>query len=98
MLRCYGDNCPLREDCYRYTQPSPGRDAFATPPYNVTTGRCEHFYSNIPSEEMIRLTAYYIWLRTGCPENCALQHWNEAYLSLCQSSGRLPSKFGENDE
>lgn len=88
MLYCPGYGCPLRDECYRHTQPSPGRDRFASLPYDPIAGTCEWFQSNQPSEALIRETAYYIWLRNGCPENRAQEHWDEAYRSLCLSMGR----------
>jgi hypothetical protein len=89
MLRCYGDGCPLKEDCYRYTQPSPGRDAFGAPPYDPQSGACAYFVSNQPTDEQIRTSAYYIWLREGRPPGRAEEHWREASLSWCRSLGRV---------
>lgn len=89
MLYCTGEGCPLRSDCYRHTQPSRGRDEFAVVPYDATTASCGQFISNIPSEDLIRETAYYLWQRRGCPENEASSHWAEAYRSLCRSTGRI---------
>ncbi|MDD5394513.1 MAG: DUF2934 domain-containing protein [Thiothrix sp.] len=89
MLYCPGEPCPLRNDCYRHTQPSPGRDRFASLPYDAVSGTCEWFQSNTPSESAIREAAYYIWLRKGCPENRAAEHWDEAYRGLCLSMGRV---------
>jgi hypothetical protein len=94
ILYCYGDGCPLRAECYRHTQPVRGRDAFGAPPYDPLTGACEHFYSNLPAEEDIRAAAYHIWLRNGRPANRDLEHWYEAYLALCLSSGRIGSALG----
>jgi hypothetical protein len=94
ILHCYGTGCPIKEECYRFTQPSPGRDAFASLPYDHATGTCEYFYSNVPTEALIQETAYYIWLRNGRPTNRALEHWYEAYLSLCLSMGRITSALG----
>lgn len=91
MLYCPGSDCPLRANCYRHTQPSPGRDAFAALPYDVTTNTCEWFHSNEPDEALIRETAYYIWLRSGRSEGRGHEHWREAYLSLCRSTGRVTS-------
>jgi hypothetical protein len=91
MLYCVGETCPLRHDCYRHTQPSPGRDRFGSLPYDPATGTCDHFVSNIPSEALTRTTAYYIWQRHGCPEGRAQEHWGEAYASLCGSTGRIES-------
>ena len=89
MLYCYGDLCPLRADCYRHTQPSPGRDRFAALPYDAVSGTCDYFHSNEPTEALIRETAYYLWLREGCPDNRADEHWAEAYRNLCLSTGRV---------
>jgi Protein of unknown function (DUF2934) len=94
MLYCPGHGCPLRSECYRHTQPSPGRDAFAALPYDPVAGACASFITNIPGEALIRETAYYIWLRSGRPEHRELEHWYEAYLSLCLSTGRIPSALG----
>jgi hypothetical protein len=97
LLYCYGSGCPLREECYRHTQPAPGRDAFAALPYDATTGTCAYFATNQPSDALVRETAYYIWLRNGCPENRATEHWYEAYLSLCLSTGRIISALGRSN-
>ena len=88
MLYCPGYACPLRADCYRHTQPAPGRDRFAALPYDAAAGTCASFVTNLPSEAQIRETAYYIWLRSGCPEGRAQAHWDAAYRSLCASTGR----------
>ncbi|MEN9934310.1 MAG: hypothetical protein RLZZ387_889 [Chloroflexota bacterium] len=94
MLYCPGHQCPLHTECYRHTQPSPGRDAFAALPYDPASGTCEWFETNVPSESLVRETAYYIWLRSGCPENRSVEHWYEAYLSLCLSTGRVTQVLG----
>ena len=39
-------------------------------------------------EEEIRLAAYYLWEREGCPEGRAVEHWAQAEL-LCQKSNDL---------
>lgn len=88
MLYCYGDGCPLRGDCYRHTQPTPGRDRFGASPYDALTQQCEQFVTNIPDEDFVRESAYHIWLRRGRPEGCAAEHWREAYEQACRSMGR----------
>lgn len=88
MLKCYGEGCPIREDCYRFTQPYVKRDAFGKAPYDPVVGGCEYFHSNVPTDDSIREAAYHLWLRSGKPENLALEHWNEASLALCLSTGR----------
>ena len=42
---CNGDNCPLKETCYRYlATPNPYRQSFfETPPYNEQDKDCEYF-------------------------------------------------------
>jgi len=89
MLHCYGTGCPFKDDCYRYTQPVPGRAGFGALPYSAEADSCEQFVSNIPSAELVRQTAYYLWLHLGRPENCADEHWQAAYRSLCLSTGRI---------
>lgn len=88
MLYCHGSGCPLRHDCYRHTQPTQPRDAFAALPYNPTTGSCDAFVSNYPTEELIRTAAYYIWLRTGRPSGRAHEHWSEAEANWYRNLGR----------
>jgi Protein of unknown function (DUF2934) len=89
MLLCYGTNCPLRLECAHHTQPNPGRDAYGALPYDFELGACKEFVTNLPSEDLIRQTAYYIWLRNGRPEHQELEHWNQAFVSLCVGSGRV---------
>ncbi len=88
MLYCHGFPCPLRVDCYRHTQPAPQRDSFAAMPYDAATGTCTYFHTNQPSESAIRDAAYYLWLRAGCPDGYAEEHWAQAYRNLCQAMGR----------
>ena len=93
MLYCPGAACPLRMDCYRHTQPAPGRDRFAALPLDEAAGRCDWFVPNQPDEAQIREAAYYIWLREGRPAGRADQHWEAAYRSLCASMGRAPEAY-----
>ncbi len=88
MLYCYGDGCPLRLGCYRATQPITPRDAFGAPPFNTATGECTYFVSNEPSDEMIRVTAYYLWLREGQPAGRSAAHWATAARQCAASLGR----------
>ena len=43
---CNGENCPLKENCYRYTaEPNPYRQSyFKTPPYNKEEDKCKYLY------------------------------------------------------
>ncbi|NJN72339.1 MAG: DUF2934 domain-containing protein [Limnothrix sp. RL_2_0] len=58
-------------------------------PDDPAIATCEYFVSNLPSEALIRETAYYLWQRKGCPEGQTQANWDEAFLSLCQSTGRI---------
>lgn len=48
ITKCKGTNCPLREDCFRYT--AKGDDSyqsyFVTPPYNKQTKECNLLWIN----------------------------------------------------
>ncbi|HEY9701448.1 MAG TPA: DUF2934 domain-containing protein [Allocoleopsis sp.] len=89
MTYCYGENCPLREDCRRFPLPKIARrNTFTYTPYNPITQTCEHFLQVYkPSQKDIETQAYYIWLREGCPSEKALDHW----LIACQNL-----LFGDN--
>lgn len=89
MLKCYGDDCPIKADCYRYTQPYTKRNAFGRIPYDYGKENCDYFYSNLPTDESVRETAYYLWLQQGKPANKALEHWRQAYHHLCLTTGRM---------
>ena len=90
--RCYGKvgdrQCPLREDCYRYTYPHAGRDYFGGLPYDAQTNSCELFISNLPTEEEIRTAAYHIWQREDEPEGQAEAYWEQARRECYRSRGR----------
>lgn len=88
MVYCHGSGCPSKAECYRHTQPSPGRDALASLPYDFATASCDLCISNRPTEDWIRGAAYYIWLHAGRPEHRAEEHWNAAYRRACASTGR----------
>jgi len=82
MLYCFGQlgdwSCPLKDDCYRHTQPTPGRDRFGQLPYDFPSQSCAYFVSNQPSEEFLRTSAYYLWLAAGKPEGHAEHFWAQA--------------------
>ena len=43
ITMCSGKNCPIREDCYRYTaKESYYQSYFMIPPYDMTIGSCEY--------------------------------------------------------
>jgi len=44
---CTGENCPLKEKCYRFkAKPSSYQAFFSDPP--VTNGECEYFWPEKP--------------------------------------------------
>ncbi|MBN3947467.1 MAG: hypothetical protein HWQ38_13745 [Nostoc sp. NMS7] len=49
ITMCPGQNCPLKQNCSRFTDEILGRqDFFGEAPYNFITNSCEHFISNRP--------------------------------------------------
>jgi hypothetical protein len=50
MTHCIGDNCPLREECYRYWLHKHSKAGiasyFAAQPYDKKTNECKHFIDN----------------------------------------------------
>ncbi|MBD2201222.1 DUF2934 domain-containing protein [Calothrix sp. FACHB-1219] len=80
---CPGQNCPIKQECYRFTAEILGRqDFFGTPPYKLTTNSCEFFITNRPNEAQIRRLAYTIWEKTGYPEGKSVEHWLQAEKEL----------------
>jgi hypothetical protein len=80
---CLGKNCPIKQNCYRFTAKIPGRKNFFTNiPYNVTTDSCENLIGNHPSENKIRLKADQIWQQMGCPNGKSVECWLQAEKQL----------------
>jgi len=48
ITMCEGQDCPLKESCYRYTAtPSEFRQSyFIDPPYNEEKKECDHYWKN----------------------------------------------------
>ncbi len=48
ITMCKGDDCPKREDCYRFTARPNGamQSWFVTPPYNHERGECDAYWPN----------------------------------------------------
>ncbi|WP_375478550.1 DUF2934 domain-containing protein [uncultured Nostoc sp.] len=46
------------------------------------TNSCEHFISNRPDENKIRLKAYEIWQQMGYPNGKSVEHWLQAEKEL----------------
>lgn len=45
IAMCKGQDCPLKENCYRYTaNPCEYQSYFLHPPHK--DGKCEHFWDN----------------------------------------------------
>jgi hypothetical protein len=82
MLYCFGQRgewtCPRKDECFRHTQPTPGRDRFGELPYDFETRSCSYFVSNRPTEEFLRTSAYYLWLAAGKPDGQSERFWLEA--------------------
>lgn len=49
---CWGKDCPLKEECYRYlAKPSERQAYLCTPPYNAVEG-CQLFSQASPWEKL----------------------------------------------
>ncbi|WP_083468705.1 DUF2934 domain-containing protein [Nostoc piscinale] len=46
---------------------------------------CEYFISNLPDESAIRVKAYEIWQKMGCPHDKAWENWLEAEKELMRN-------------
>lgn len=80
---CPGTNCPIKQNCYRFTAEILGRqNFFAQAPYNLTANSCEYFISNRPDEDKIRLKAYEIWRQISCPDGKSVECWLQAEKEL----------------
>jgi hypothetical protein len=46
ITMCPGNDCPLKESCYRYTAiPNEYRQSyFITPPYDEEENKCDHYW------------------------------------------------------
>jgi hypothetical protein len=86
VCMCEGGRCPLKENCLRYTgRISARQDFFGMPPYNISTGTCEHFWSDRPHPEQVARLAYQIWESENYPENRSIEFWLRAERLLINS-------------
>lgn len=47
ISKCVGTDCPLKDQCYRYTAPASEHwQAYIAPPYNAEKGDCDMFWLN----------------------------------------------------
>jgi hypothetical protein len=80
---CPGQNCPIKQRCYRFSAKVRGRkNFFAKVPYIFNTNSCEYFIINRLDEDRIRLKAYEIWQQMGCPNGYSIQCWLQAEKEL----------------
>ncbi|TAH31467.1 MAG: DUF2934 domain-containing protein [Cytophagales bacterium] len=80
ITMCGGENCPLKNNCYRFTGEILARqDFFGSLPYNQKTNECEHFYDN---KHQIAEIAFVIWEKDGKPNGKDKIHWEEAKKEL----------------
>jgi hypothetical protein len=95
MLFCFGQlgewSCPLKDDCFRHTQPTPGRDRFAELPYDFQSQRCSYFVSNRPTEDFLRTSAYFLWVAAGRPDGDADRFWHQAQRRAQAAFGTSPT-------
>jgi hypothetical protein len=44
FAKCFGENCPLKENCKRYSEGIGATDWFVAPMYNKKTKKCMNYY------------------------------------------------------
>jgi len=74
--------------CYRYTTSFRMRDRYGLP-YDFVSKTCDLFVTNIPSDDIVQSTAYYMWLREGRQEGKADEYWQRAYHDLAKGMNRF---------
>ncbi|MBA3921573.1 MAG: DUF2934 domain-containing protein [Nostocaceae cyanobacterium] len=85
VTMCPGKNCPIKQDCYRFTSEILSRqDFFGEIPDNFTTNSCKHFINNHPPEDRIRLKADEIWQQMNYPNGNSVEHWLQAEKELME--------------
>ncbi len=53
ITMCSGENCPLKEKCYRYkATPWCGQSYFVEIPYNHNENSCEYFWGKKRKEQI----------------------------------------------
>ena len=80
FLLCKGNNCPLREECYRYLiDVNKDSEFLGDIPYDKQNNYCA-FFIRFPllDENYIREKAYHLWIKSGCKENQDLANWYNA--------------------
>ena len=83
ILFCYGEKCPLKENCLRFTGIAYGRrDFFGKIPYDFKSDYCEHFWDDRPSDEKTRQFAYKLWPDNGYQPGRASAYWFQAQKQL----------------
>jgi hypothetical protein len=89
---CEGESkdfiCPIRDTCYRYTCPIRFRDRYLLP-YDFQNKTCDLFVTNIPTDEIVRTTAYFMWQREGQHEGKSEEYWQRAYEQLAKNMNRF---------
>ena len=55
ITKCSGDNCPIKDKCYRFTAPTEefGQSYFMEPPYDIKNAHviCEMFWKDTRKED-----------------------------------------------
>lgn len=48
ITMCKGNDCPLKESCYRYTAIADelAQSYFMNPPYKEEENKCDHYWNN----------------------------------------------------
>ncbi len=85
ITMCGAGECPQKNNCIRFTGIIYGRtDFFGTPPYNKTSGICDHFLSDKPKYDFIAKLAFELWQKDGSKSGNDQKYWLEAENILIQ--------------
>ncbi len=92
ITMCPGGACPTRQRCYRYRAVTEGRqDYFGAPPFDPATGDQLWDIAKLePTDEEVRVRAYYLWVAAGRPEGGQSgDHWQAARSALLEARSKL---------
>ena len=82
ITKCFGDSCPRKMQCYRFTSETLGRqDFFGQIPFDKSSNICSYFWDNT---SQIQVIAYHIWEKEGKPQGQDKLHWEQAKEALSQ--------------
>jgi hypothetical protein len=80
ITKCFGDTCPLKMQCFRFTSEALARqDFFGQLPFDDSSNTCSYFWENT---SQIQVIAYQIWEKNEKPNGQEIVHWEQAKSKL----------------